>query len=229
MYIEKFIKELPKDASKAIYLILNEFYEQLTRGSNVTIDYYLETLSLILVYYEELNEEVVKDLTIPEMTVNDQDTRDNIEEFFAQLNRVITYQRSVKYLSDQKTKYSSILGKTLTYQLSQNDLDIIQTSINELRGFITKSKFIDSDLKNRLLKRLEKLQSELHKNESNLDKFWGLIGDAGVVLGKFGEDAKPFFDRVNDIIRIVCKVQAKAEGLTKSLPIPKLDDELAQD
>jgi hypothetical protein len=54
---------------------------------------------------------------------------------------------------------------------------------------------------------------ELHKKMSNLDKFWGLIGDAGVTLGKFGEEAKPFVDRIREIVDIIWRVQSIAEEL----------------
>jgi hypothetical protein len=57
---------------------------------------------------------------------------------------------------------------------------------------------------------------------SSLDKFWGLIGDAGVILGKFGEDAKPFVDRFQEIAQIVWGVQARTEELQSGLRMPLL-------
>jgi len=100
----------------------------------------------------------------------------------------------------------------------------MQTLINEMRNLIKKSKDFEEGHKKRLLKRLEKLQGELHKKMSNLDMFWGLIGDAGVVLGKFGEDAKPLVDRVGEILKIVCRTQAKAENIKNILPLNLLTD-----
>jgi len=43
---------------------------------------------------------------------------------------------------------------------------------------------------------------------SNLDRFYGLVGEAGVVMGKFGHDAKPFFDRVREMYQIAWRSQA---------------------
>ena len=48
---------------------------------------------------------------------------------------------------------------------------------------------------------------------SNIDQFWGLVGDAGVALGKFGEDAKPFVDLIKEILDIIWRVQSNAEEL----------------
>lgn len=73
-----------------------------------------------------------------------------------------------------------------------------------------------------LLLRLEKVQSEMHKKMSDLDRFWGLIGDAGVALGKFGTEAKPIVDRIREISEIVWRTQARAEELPSNTPLPLL-------
>ena len=57
---------------------------------------------------------------------------------------------------------------------------------------------------------------------SSLDKLWGLIGEAGVVLGKFGRDAKPFVDRIREIAQIAWRTQARAEELPSGTPLPLL-------
>ena len=83
----------------------------------------------------------------------------------------------------------------------------------------------EEDHKQRLLKRIEKLQAELHKKVSDLDKFWGLVGDAGVVLGKFGKDAKPLVDRITEIAKIVWQTQARAEELPSGTDMPLLSEQ----
>jgi hypothetical protein len=55
-----------------------------------------------------------------------------------------------------------------------------------------------------------------------LDRFYGLVGDAGVLLGKFGRDAKPFVDRIREIVEIVWRAQANAEELPSSVRSPSL-------
>ena len=84
----------------------------------------------------------------------------------------------------------------------------------------------EEDHKRRLLNRLEKLQSELHKRISDLDRFWGLVGDAGVVLGKLGKDAKPIVDRIRELAGIVWNAQKKSEKLPldSNLPLLTKDD-----
>lgn len=62
----------------------------------------------------------------------------------------------------------------------------------------------------------------MHKKMSDLDRFWGLVGDAGVVLGKFGDDAKPIIDRIRVIAQIVWRTQARAEELPSDAPMELL-------
>lgn len=89
---------------------------------------------------------------------------------------------------------------------------------------ISESKLFDENHKSRLLKRLERLQSELHKKVSDLDRFWGLIGEAGVAIGKFGNDVKPIVDRIREIAEIVWRTQARGEELPSGMPIPMLKE-----
>ena len=121
-----------------------------------------------------------------------------------------------------KGQYAAVLGKAFSFEFSQGDLDRVQALISELRKLISETPGFEDSHRRRLLLRLEKLQSELHKRMSDLDHFWGLIGDAGVALGKFGDDAKPLVDRFAEIVNIVWRTQAKAEELPSGASLPQL-------
>ena len=125
-----------------------------------------------------------------------------------------------------KSKFKSSLTAGFCYEFSQGDLDRVQTLINELREAINGSDQFEGDHRRRLLARLEKLQAELHKKMSNLDMLYGLVGDAGVVIGKFGHDVKPIVDRLREIVEIVWRTQARAEELPSDAPFPGLEDKL---
>jgi hypothetical protein len=127
-------------------------------------------------------------------------------------------------LKDIKSKFDVKLGTGFAYEFSEGDLKKVQTSINDLRGLINDSKIIEDNHKHRLLKRLERLQSELHKKMSDLDRFWGFVGDAGVVMGKFGNDVKPLTDRIREMMGIVWNTQARAEELESGSPNPFLKE-----
>lgn len=138
---------------------------------------------------------------------------DNIKEHFIKKSNLLKAE-------SLKSKFHREINNVFAYEFSQGDLDRIQVLINELREEIKKSDLFDDKHKERLLKRLEKLQAEMHKKMSNVDIFWGLIGDAGVVLGKFGKDSKPFVDRIREISDIVWRTQSRAEELPSNTPSP---------
>ncbi|HHQ4541409.1 TPA: hypothetical protein ACSP10_002169 [Aeromonas veronii] len=120
--------------------------------------------------------------------------------------------------------YSNLFKGAFSYEFSKGDLDRIQALINELRQYIYDNESLEEKHRQRLLKRLENLQAELHKRVSDLDRFWGLVGDAGVVLGKLGNDAKPIVDRIKEIAEIAWKTQARTEELPSSSTNPMLNN-----
>jgi hypothetical protein len=122
-----------------------------------------------------------------------------------------------------RSRFRVSLGSGFAYEFSQGDLDRVQDLVNQLRSLISAATNLDKEHQQRLLRRLEKLQSELHKKVSDLDRFWGLIGDAGVVLGKLGNDAKPIVDRIRDIADIVWQTQSRAEELPSGTKLPQLE------
>ena len=141
------------------------------------------------------------------------------------------YQRrkqAVKF-NDAVDKSNTYWNTGFSYTFSDADLKRVQQLINELREQVTSSELFEEDHRRRLLNRLEKLQAELHKKMSDLDRFWGFVGDAGVALGKFGKDSKPFVDRIREMTQIVWNTQSDAEKLPSSTPNPfQLENKLEE-
>lgn len=127
-----------------------------------------------------------------------------------------------QHLASIKQQALLRLGKGFSYEFTQGDVDRIQALINETRDWLIATEVFTAEHRDRILKRLEALQRELHKKMSDLDKFWGLLGDAGVALGKFGADAKPFVDRIRELLQIAGRTQSRAEELPSGTPIPQV-------
>lgn len=121
-----------------------------------------------------------------------------------------------------KSRIHRLLDRKFSYQFSQGDLDRVQELLNELRTWITNAHGLTEEHRQRILKRLEAAQAEIHKKVSDLDRLWGFIGDMGVVVGKFGKDAKPFVDRVRELTQIAWRTQSHAEELPSSTPPPQI-------
>lgn len=140
------------------------------------------------------------------------------------LNNLVGHS-TAKRLEALKKNFSINLANGFAYEFTDGDINRIQELINELRNMLTSDSALDEGHKRRLLKRLEDLQKELHKRVSNLSNFYNLLGDFGVVIGKLGKDAKPFTDRIGEIMGYAWKSQARAEQLPSNAENPMLEQD----
>ncbi len=149
----------------------------------------------------------------------------NIPNDFINLFLDIKNQIQPQILKDSHLeRFDSLFSNDFLYEFSEESISKIQTLINELRELVNSSDLFEAEHKQRLLKRLEKLQSETHKKMSDVDRFWGLIGDAGVVIGKFGKDAEPFVNIIKKISGLVWKTQSQSEELPENNKHPLLEN-----
>ena len=146
-------------------------------------------------------------------------------EVFSKFTEVFGRYRLAKTSADYANHYANAFSSSFAYEFADDDLKRMQTLINELRDLVANSKYLEEDHRTRLIKRLEALQAELYKKVSDLDRFWGLVGDAGVALAKLGENAKPIVDRIREIASITWRTQKKAEQLPDETPNPMIDSE----
>jgi len=227
---QEFIDDLPDDLWAAALEVIKQF--EITH-QNIRIEhsiedsygYYIDILSLYLL--------VIKDISVSnsvfQLSGSKQNDIDRMVDFFVNAKVEIVSKLNHDMLERAMEKHSLMLSKGFYYEFSDGDFYKIQQLINELRDLINGSKFLTTDHQNRLLKRLELLQSELHKRTNNIDRIYGAFIDFGYTLGRFGEKAKPFFDRLEQMANIVLKIIEKAEGLPSGslpqLPLPKGGEE----
>jgi hypothetical protein len=221
MIEDEFIKEIPTELNNGAKYILDAFrkfhgniHQQ---GANVH-DGYIEYCTLLEAFLRHHN-------YIFEQVYLDANKNENIKKvlfFYSTVEGEFEIRLTNDAIENSRNRFDQMFNNSFTYVFTDGDLERIQLLINELRTNLNNSEVFTAEHKSRLLKRLEKLQSELHKKVSDLDKFWGLIGDAGVAIGKFGNDAKPFVDRIKEIADIVWRTQANAEQLPSGSTIPFL-------
>lgn len=224
MFTESFLDSLSDNPLEAAHEMCIEFQNIHREIPNDTeeenYDSYVQGYAAI----EALIETFALPFDLPDLGDNKQSNIDTIAEFVHQVYSKLDRQMANLSLSLARDKFRARFGISLAYEFTSGDLERIQELINELRDLIATSEVFDAKHKDRVLKRLEALQREVHKKMSSLDKFWGLIGDAGVALGKFGRDAKPFVDRIREITQIVWRTQARAEELPSGTPLPLLTE-----
>lgn len=211
----------PEGAFKAAFNRLDQYIDHDTGGW--TADEYAVLLEG-LAFLESLVEGgLVEYLAIaPSLSGKPEDDCRPIYDYLSKANERFKASQSISDYHNLKSRLAQTIGTGFFYEFSDGDLEKIQELVNDLRHHITKSEDFDPKHKQRLLRRLESIQKEIHKKVSDLDRFWGLVGDAGVVLGKFGENAKPIVDRIKEIAEIVWRTQARAEELPSGSSFPLL-------
>lgn len=150
-----------------------------------------------------------------------------LSEYFVILLRTIQELNAKDLLQTALSRYESELDLGFHYEFSDGEFARLQELINELRGAITEAAYLDNDHRQRLQKRLEKLQAELHMRMSDLDVILGGVAEIGAAINRFGEDAKPLVARLREIGEIVAPVFRRAENLPPGpeFPLlPKSDD-----
>ena len=221
MVEDKFIENLsdnPIEGAKQICDLIVDFHNTEARGSIDRYSDYIELYALASSYFEAHD----IDYQFPAFG---EDKAKNINTLIAvagDIGRKLEQKLDTKSIEHLKSKYQAKFKGGFCYEFTEGDIEKIQVHISELRKFISEYKGFEEGHRRRLLKRLEKLQSELHKKVSDLDMFWGLIGDAGVVIGKFGNDAKPMVERIKEVADIVWRTQSSAEELPSGTKLPLL-------
>lgn len=236
LFDDEFIALVQTDPTKGASTICHNTIKEVedkvsspTRFDKSVFDTLIESYS----YLKEIIDSNSLEIQIPIFDENSIFDRDDLQQIskilFLYFKEIATplSKESVKLEIEQKmqsyrSKFRTSLGNGFSYQFSQGDLERIQVLLNELRDLVSISHQLDNEHKQRLISRLEKMQSEIHKKVSDLDRFWGLVGDAGVVIGKLAEDSKPIVDRIREITNIIWRTQVRAEELPSGTGIPLL-------
>lgn len=121
-----------------------------------------------------------------------------------------------------EARFSLGIQKTAGFEFTDGDLKEVQENINQLRDLIANCPDLGEDHKRRLLKRLEQVQSELHKRVSTLDHLYCLAIEASIVAGKVGENAKPVVAVAKALMGIVWRTHTHAAGLPSGYTAPLL-------
>jgi hypothetical protein len=103
---------------------------------------------------------------------NKQNDVSTIRSFFDELNSITEQQLTKINLREFKASFAKKFGTAFLYEFSEGDLARVQKLIDELRTELATNKKFEENHRARLLSRLERVQAELHKKVSDLDRLW---------------------------------------------------------
>jgi hypothetical protein len=144
--------------------------------------------------------------------------------------------RSVAIKQAAKESIAAVSSGTFGYTvLSKEEKTLIQKHIEKIREIIESSKLEDRK-KNALFDDLTKLDRDVNRNGTRTDRFFAFASELGFCAGDFAKQAKPLFDEVKAILKIVTRARARDEniqlpsnGEILSLPEPDQDQNSSEE
>lgn len=216
----KFLQGLPSDNFEALAALCAEFqrFDGFARQLQEHHNDYVEALSILRAFAMARDAKLD---AFPDLGPQRHQNIAQVTEYFGRLTgnvrAELTKRYSRGYFETKTEEYMSLFSRLAVYEFSDSDFKRVQDLIGELRELIRNSTLISDEHKRRLLRKLDAMHGELHKKTSDIERFWGFIGEAGIAMRKFGEDLAPISERVLELGGLVVNVIFAKEGV-KALP-----------
>lgn len=219
IFTENFIDSLPNDPILAGYNICDAVLDfsgkqlQETGRPSLSKDQhaYLNALALFEVYSDTHPLNIKYEL--PTLGTDAENNSKAIIGFFeklkANLNELIVKQK----LAGFRKTYSNKFKQSKSYIFDSKERDEIKKIIHELRVLISDLDILTADYKTRLMNRVGSIHFDLDLKLSDLDRIWGLLGEAYIVNAKFGNAGQLIVERLYRIVNFAWQAQARAESV----------------
>jgi len=181
-------------------------------------DDYVEALSILKAFACSRG---LKLEAFPEIGPQRRQNVDGVAAYFSHLRDTVraelTGRNSRGYFDSKTEEYRALFTKAQLYEFPEQEFKRVQDLIDEIQDLLRNTTLITEEHQRRLLRRLEAMRAELHRKTNDIERFWGFLGEAAIVMRKFGEDLKPVSDRVRELGGIVLSVIFNKEGI-RALP-----------
>jgi hypothetical protein len=217
-YTEEFLDALPEDRLEAVVVLCDKFFSIVEHNNDIDVACLLDALAVIQAFCEARGVDYTS-VSFSDSTNECYGQVINwIRELLNDTNQTLLRQNTTSGLAAKRALYAQRFGAPTGYSFEPSGFARIQVLITELRDLITDSKLLDDRHRLRLLRRLEAMQAELHEKNSDIDRFWGFIGEVSVAVRKFGDDLKPITERAQEVSRIIVAAIMLKEGIA-ALPM----------
>lgn len=228
---QDYILKLPNDRNFAVLQIgrdLMGLWESFSSDDDELHhqDTFIDALAL-LQYYEREKE---IDYPFEQISTSDPSWTHSLYSIIERMLKELEQVERESKLSRSQNKIAMLMGEQFCYTFTDGDLKKLERLISELKKTVEATEEIDSDHKSRILKRLNELENELSKTVSNLDRYYGLLVEANILVSKIGNTSKPIVVLIRSVIDIVWSTQSNAEELPSDthLSLPTKDEEIYQ-
>lgn len=213
----RILSNLPADNFEGLATLCAEFerFDGHARQVSEQHDDYVEALGILRAFGAARGAKLPP---FPEIGAQRQQNITNINAYFAQLRNTVRAElisRNARGHFDSKTdEYLSLFSRVPMYEFAEPDYQRGQELMTELRELLRTSALLDEDQKRRLLRKLDNMRGEFNKKTTDIDRFWGFLGEASIAMRKFGEDFEPIAERVLELAQIIVGAIFAREGIT---------------
>ena len=213
---ESYLKSLTTNPLQASYAVCETFFALHNPNSSSTVsrkkDYhkYIELYVILQTLLKKCNIEC-RELELK----NDIDHNISlIVEFFIDsrknLRRALDVEDTQELIAKFKAQYETSILQGFSYEFDDYQLTEARNIIAQIQAEIKKLSSIDYVHKARLKASVDRLEKALHKNMSNMDRFWGLMFEIRLVLKGRPEEIQDIIDLVHDLATIFYQIISRS-------------------
>ena len=206
----EFLKQLPDDPATAVFALASAFQSAFHQSAQQSDENALYGYALIYSFVKQRASHLFE-LARLDGPVPRENMMRAISELQSRADTLLRKAKMDRIFEESEAKFLPLFGRTIVFELSDDQLANIQRLLNELRNVISAAdeSHVDADHKQRLMGKLEALQRELHKKMTTFDKFWGFVAEARSYLPRVRE--------VTELGHALANVMSTAHG-HKALP-----------
>lgn len=120
-----------------------------------------------------------------------------------------------------RADYSAKLRQATVYRFEEAEKQAIKRRFHELRLLVGDLDSLEEPQKSRLMSRLGRIHAELEHRLSDLDRIWGLVGEARTIESRYGDAGSLIVELLREIVEIGWQAQARAEGVSAETGRPE--------
>jgi hypothetical protein len=223
---EAFLESLPQDTAGACIAICRQaiaFYR--TRAADIgkrTLsddhDTYLHGLALLEAYTARHPHDY--DEPAPKVSKSAAENSRAILTYMDRLRGFMQQKLTEEQFDTLRTRYSALLDRGMShYHFDEHALRRIRRDIHLVREVLKDKTDLSEDQRRHMVARLSKLETELNHPDTDLDRFWGLIGEASLCAAKLGANGDLIVNGIRRILSIVWEAQCEAAGVPPNTPL----------
>lgn len=232
--VDTFINNLPENPLEAGLMICDTFMDfnaQFDEDEDQEKEFkeYIRYYTLLKAFKESYGDKFPETREIESLEgdsagTDKQAIMEEIATAFDEFKEVLTTIEIGTLLDNSFDKYKEVLlvkfGKSFSYEFSQGDMDQVNSLLGELKKLITDSKNLKPPHKQRLNKKIMTQELSLQKKITDLDGYWGLMGDMLILKMRFGSAVNDIQEKFWTLFEVVWRTQARGEELPSDQAMP---------